>query len=509
LQFKVLDSLPNSITSDTAYLINDTWDDWFEFNTLYKLFYDDNNNERHTIGYVKIGQFNMSKEQRRATLPDTFQSLNDDFFSLGQDGSYYKILKDLDNEIGNSILMALNDVAYNLELFEKALNERVTKISLIRDIPLNTVREQFNRLAHGGDELTSYNFTFTAPKPKNSDLILQLSFNVQPKTNPPTNVHVIIGRNGVGKTHLLNNILNSLLSSEKTTKYGIFDATKATLFANIVSVSFSAFDETEPIKEQKDKSKGLQYSYIGLKRIKKKDEKDSLPKSPSMLANEFIKSLKNCKLGTRKEKWLKAIQLLESDSMFQEANISDLISYEEEVFEQKTRDLFKKLSSGHKIVLLTITRLVETVKEKTLVLLDEPESHLHPPLLSAFIRSLSELLILRNGVAIIATHSPVILQEVPKSCVWILNRSGISAKAERPERETFGENVGILTHEVFGLEVTKAGFYNLINKSVEENDSYEEVKQNFNNQLGSEAKAISRALINLKNQDSENFNGCD
>jgi predicted ATP-dependent endonuclease of OLD family len=51
-------------------------------------------------------------------------------------------------------------------------------------------------------------------------------------------------------------------------------------------------------------------------------------------------------------------------------------------------------------VLLTITRLVETVEERTLVLLDEPEAHLHPPLLSAFVRSLSDLLINRNGVAI-------------------------------------------------------------------------------------------------------------
>lgn len=73
-------------------------------------------------------------------------------------------------------------------------------------------------------KLTSYDFTYTAPKSKNTDLYVELSFNVQPKSNPPTNVHVVIGRNGVGKTHLLNNILNSLLSSEKTTKYGIFDA---------------------------------------------------------------------------------------------------------------------------------------------------------------------------------------------------------------------------------------------------------------------------------------------
>lgn len=500
MQFHVLDSLPQSNTSNTAYLINDNWDDWFEFNTLYTLFYDDNNNQRHTIGHVKIGQFNMQKEQRRATLPSNFQNLEENFFSLGQDESYYKILKELDDEAGNAILQALNDTAYDLELFEKTQSERVTKVSLIRDVPINTVKEQFNRLAHGGDEVTSYDFTFTAPKPKNSDLYLQLSFNVQPKSNPPTNVHVVIGRNGVGKTHLLNNILDSLLSSEKTTKHGIFDATKATLFANIVSVSFSAFDETEPIKEQKDKTKGMQYSYIGLKRIKKSDEKDSSPKSPLMLANEFIKSLKNCKLGIKKERWLNAIKSLESDPMFQEANIANLFDIDEENFEQQARDIFKKLSSGHKIVLLTITRLVETVKEKTLVMLDEPESHLHPPLLSAFVRSLSELLIIRNGVAIIATHSPVILQEVPKKCVWILNRSGISAKAERPERETFGENVGILTNEVFGLEVTNAGFYNIIKKSVNENDNYEEIKLDFNNQLGTEAKAIARALVNIKNQ---------
>lgn len=48
------------------------------------------------------------------------------------------------------------------------------------------------------------------------------------------------------------------------------------------------------------------------------------------------------------------------------------------------------------------------------MLIDEPEGHLHPPLLSAFVRALSELLVNRNGVAIIATHSPVVLQEVPR-----------------------------------------------------------------------------------------------
>ncbi len=102
--------------------------------------------------------------------------------------------------------------------------------------------------------------------------------------------------------------------------------------------------------------------------------------------------------------------------------------------------------------------------KKNFVLIDEPEIHLHPPLLSAFIRTLSDLLDNRNGVAIIATHSPVVLQEIPKSCVLKIERTGKITEAFRPNIETFGENVGVLTREVFGLEVLNSGFYDLLTK---------------------------------------------
>lgn len=145
------------------------------------------------------------------------------------------------------------------------------------------------------------------------------------------------------------------------------------------------------------------------------------------------------------------------------------------------------------MVLLTITRLVELVEEKSLVLIDEPEGHLHPPLLAAFVRALSELLIARNGVAIVATHSPVVLQEVPRSCAWVLNRSGLSARVDRPDLETFGENVGILTREVFGLEVIQTGFHRLISEAVHQG-GYERVLTQFGDRLGGEARSLARAL---------------
>lgn len=121
---------------------------------------------------------------------------------------------------------------------------------------------------------------------------------------------------------------------------------------------------------------------------------------------------------------------------------------------------------------------------------------MHPPLLSAFVRAISEITVAENAVAILATHSPVVLQEVPKSCVSIIRKHGSKVKIERPRFETFGENVGVLTEEVFGLEIPKTGFHALLRKIAEETPDYDLVLDRFNNELSIEAKSIIRTYIN-------------
>ena len=120
--------------------------------------------------------------------------------------------------------------------------------------------------------------------------------------------------------------------------------------------------------------------------------------------------------------------------------------------------------------------------------------------MSAFIRSLSDLLTNRNAVSIIATHSPVVLQEVPRDCTWKLWRSGHISKVERLETESFGENVGILTREVFGLENTDSGFHNLLKDAVKKYDDYDSAVESFGGQLGVEARGILRALFGIKSE---------
>jgi hypothetical protein len=77
------------------------------------------------------------------------------------------------------------------------------------------------------------------------------------------------------------------------------------LFANLVSVSFSAFDDFELIPERRDSKEGIRYSYIGLRRASQTGGGLGTSKSPEMLLSEFVKSAQLCKIGMPAKRWKK------------------------------------------------------------------------------------------------------------------------------------------------------------------------------------------------------------
>jgi predicted ATPase len=486
--------------SPGGYLVIDNWDD-YHYKTQYNLYYISYDGSKYYIGAVKIGQYNM--ENGRPNIPDQFEKLDSNCFSLGQSKDYYNNLKNLGDEIREAILESLNDIAKDKELFNRTKKENVTTTSLLRDVKTFTVREQYHRLANGGATLTEYNFTYHSPIRTDYVPGINIEFKVKPNSNPPTNIHTLIGRNGVGKTTLINSMINALVNKTNNIEsYGHFtnDEFDEEIFANVMLIAFSAFDESDLIEDNNEETTGMLYSYVGLKKRRKKLNSEVTSKSLHQLSKEFANSIEVCLRTHRIRRWKQSVKMLETDPIFRSLNVSKAIDTTENL-----QEFFKGLSSGHKIVLLTITKLIEKVDEKTLVILDEPEAHLHPPLLSAFIRALSNILIYQNAVGIIATHSPVIIQEVPKSCVWKIRRTDTHVVAERPEIETFGENIGILTNEVFGLEVTDSGFHSLLKEAIAKEKDYDSVLEYFNNELGLEARALIRSYISIQslNEDEE------
>ncbi|MCK2024361.1 AAA family ATPase [Microbacterium sp. kSW2-24] len=489
---------------NTVYLRSQDWDDWFKFATTFFVSYVDANGTRHRIGTTKIGKFGLAPAgrgegeegvSRRPGPPQSFKRLGTEFFSLAQDSSFYESLTALGGSTRDEVLDGLRDLAYVPGLLEKAQDEPVTKVSLLRDVPLLTVKEQFSRLAKGGAKLTEFNLRYKLTYAPGTPSV---TFAVDPDSALPTNIHVIVGRNGVGKSTFLNSLATHFVQSDASR------SESGGQISNLVSVSFSAFDAFEPLSVAQDRTKSLTYHYVGLKLVgASKDEADRI-KGPRAIASEFTKSSRSCLRGARKDRLAGALRLLESDPVFAASGIADVVEgHESTDSEDETLNrlgrLFKRLSSGHKIVLLTTTKLVETVSEKSLVLLDEPEAHLHPPLLSAFVRALSDLLLNRNGVAVVATHSPVVLQEVPRDCVWKMNRKGDVTTLRRPAIETFGENVGTLTSELFGLEVTATGYHGILLETARNfaAEGYEAALESLGGQVGAEGRSVLRSMIEV------------
>lgn len=490
----------------TAILRVDNWDD-FSFKSLFYLSVVDEHGVCQDIGQVKIGCVGQGHGWTEESLDDEFLELSPAYFSLGQDTDYYvNIQNKLPADIRTELLAKLRDIPANDAVLKIAENEDVFRYSLLRGVSLSVIHGQYKRIIAGGVVLTEFEFSFRLPDSETFAGI-DLSFHVLPNSKPSTNIHILIGRNGIGKTTILNSMVESIIQNEHPKLQGEFYQDTRFLgkrnvpddyFSSVVSVSFSAFDPFIPPENRTDRSKGTGYFYIGLKDVlvRDKGEVEYKIKGIKDLCGDFADSLVFClNSNYKKQLWAEAIKKLESDSNFADMNLSRLADIDLNECHHRARQLFEKMSSGHAVVLLSITQLVQTVEEKTLLLIDEPESHLHPPLLSAFVRALSDLLIKRNGVAIIATHSPVVLQEVPMSCVWKLRRNRLVANADRPESETFAENVGVLTRDVFQLEVSKSGFHDLLKKSVDNGVSYDQIVAEYSGQIGFEGRAILRALI--------------
>lgn len=491
-----VDSRTVSTDKEFCVLKWDEWDD-FGFKTQFHLRYV-KNNQVTDLGAIKIAFiedstkiFNFNKH-----ISKKFSKLDEKYFSIGGSGKYYQRINSLNNRTRRKILIGLNDLAFNIDRFNELYQKdmAVLNSSLMREYFVDEIRGKYNRLAHGKPELTEFSFSFEYFNDENRQV--HVSFEVSPNSLPPTNLHVVIGSNGVGKTNFLNKILKYFFSKD-------LGLTKVIYF------SYSPFDKPfQGIKEEEIVN--YDYAFHGLLKSPFNNSENTLLGGLD-LEKQFLDSFIECmKSVSKTHRWIEMLKILTKNDHY----LTDIFSYiledeESEIDSNKILDVYRLLSTGHKIIIKSLTHLVNSVTEKSLILYDEPETYLHPPLISAYLRAMSWLLIDRNVIGILTTHSPIILQEVPKICVWKILRRGNIFNALRLETETFGENISLLNYEVFNLTASNSSFIDLLEtelrKIIKECQTktnieiFNQVISTFNGELGTEARShLMKSIKKIK-----------
>lgn len=123
----------------------DNWND-FGYRTSFGLSVFDGAGVLHEIGLIKIGSSGMTSDRSVQMPVGSFEALGKEYFSLGGGTEFYEKIRNLDVELREQLLVALKDMAYNLETFHKYREEDVTKVSLLRGIgAMTTTPRQHGR----------------------------------------------------------------------------------------------------------------------------------------------------------------------------------------------------------------------------------------------------------------------------------------------------------------------------------------------------------------------------
>ena len=452
-------------------LYDDRWNDYCYMTTFHAVFCDAEG-EGIEIGDVKIYYSDYDKKRTdtygkavAGVIDRNIIQLGEKFCSLGQTLNYYQRLKNNCPDDYLDILKRLNDIAIDHDLRNKFIEEDGVQTSLLRDSSAEKALNEAELLLKTNQLLEKdVSFSYFAKVPYNTDRT-QFFFDFKKNKNLPYRINALIGKNGVGKTQILSHLAESLsgLTGSVSEKEESFKGKRPPV-DKVISISYSAFDEFRKRVAEGNDYKDNSYAYCGIQ-----SEHGTL--SLDELKHNFLKALETIRQRGRLESWKTIMQeLIEKEHL-------DLI---EQTVEGEIDNIH--WSSGQYILLCTMTEVVATIEKESILLFDEPELHLHPNAVANTLRMLYRLLEEFDSYAIFATHSPLIVQEIPSRYVQILSRIDNVLMVRTPTLECFGENVTNITNDIFDVNGSESNYKTILN-NLSKKMSLEDALEIFNGAL--------------------------
>lgn len=446
---------------------NEGWND-FHVYSWYDLYWHPTKNASEHIGAVKIiHKTQLSPEivdekgyYTKDYLPNSFETLELDYVSLGQSYNYYNKLKELFPDDYTSVLWALQDCAIYPHCYEKYRNHPQF-YSLTRTNEAERVMREAKFVMEGIPTYERYHFAFVFT-PEYTDKQLSLDFSFNGELDIPHRLYVIIGENGVGKTQFLAKMPIQYAKHEIKAFFPHLP-----IFSRVLTVSTSIYDDIELPIECAD----FTYAFCGLKMT------DFLhdTKKEAVLKNHLLKAISEIEKQGNVYQAQKVLKKIISPFL-----LDKIMTLKDKKFsfnKQNLQEVLREMSSGEISLLITFCDVIARLRYNTLLLIDEPETHLHPKAIQNMMDTIYFLLDEFDSYAIIATHSPLIVREALADCVYVLRRINNVPIAGKIKIESFGNNIDELNEEVFGATEERSYYHKQIAKLVYTEHNYEEVME--------------------------------
>lgn len=110
------------------------------------------------------------------------------------------------------------------------------------------------------------------------------------------------------------------------------------------------------------------------------------------------------------------------------------------------------LSSGQLSIFIRLFDIAYYTTDNTILLIDEPETHLHPKWIQNYLPLLNNIIGNKECHAIIATHSPLIVSDAINESIIVLKKENGKIKAEEFHKPTLGNTYSWILKEVFELD---------------------------------------------------------
>lgn len=446
-----------------CFLLNSiVWDD-YGHKTSFQLCYVNQDGNKSPIGKVKICK--KKKDNTLDVIPKSFTTLDLDYCSLGQNTFYYSNIKKVLGDDTMAFLYAMKDAAAYSRISDDFENDLGFRHSLLRDNSADTALNIGRYVLAGFDPDDRVNFTYKTRLAYAPDFDFNIKFDFG-RINQEDNfnrVIAIIGENGVGKTSLLSNLAKSIANQQKDCFIPHHP-----LFTKVVAASYSMFDRFYNID-----ARAFNFEYCGM------HNNEGGLMNPEQLKERHKRNAETINALNRGHNLKKFLGKILPNDMLEGLFKEDFeTKFKYDVYE----DYYSKMSSGQTMLTNLIIDITANVRSNCLIMIDEPEVHLHPNAITQIINVVNLVCDRFSSCCIMATHSPLVIQSLLSRNVLIMERDIDGMPVIRQMRiESLGENLTTINEEIFSNGQRDKYYRQLIKMAVEGKDSMEEVLQELQN----------------------------